>query len=222
MTTSTALAEIDNLGELIHRLGDISPARVLLHPTPGTATPADALRLLNGDRKRLVELWDGTLVEKLMGHHESRLAVQLVALLVAYLEKNDLGVLSGPDGPYRLNPREVRLPDVSFVSYDRIPDAASPEMPLPEWKPNLVVEVISEGNTRQEMERSLREYFNAGVELVWYLYPKKREAHVFTSHRDCSVLSEDDVLSGQQVLPGFQVSLKSLFDKAARIHTRKN
>jgi hypothetical protein len=67
----------DTLDDLLESLGGISPRRVLLKPTPGTATVRDVIRHIDADKKRLVELIDGTLVEKPMGFAESMVAATL-------------------------------------------------------------------------------------------------------------------------------------------------
>jgi len=78
--------------------------------------------------------------------------------------------------------------------------------------PSLAVEVISETNTRGEMKRKLKDYFKAGVELVWYVDPKERVVRVYNSEDDCRTLTEHDSLDGASVLPGFQLSVRRLFE----------
>jgi Uma2 family endonuclease len=210
----------DNLAELLHQLGDITPRRVLLHPTPGTATPTDVLRLLDSESKRLCELFDGTLVEKPMGYWESRLTAELIAELSRYLATHDLGVLTSPDGPFYVSERQVRLPDMAFIRYERIPVDAVPDTAMPDWQPNLVVESVSPGNSKGEMDRKLQEYFDNRAELVWYFYPRSREVHVYLAPDHCQVLSETELLDGGNVLPGFQVLPKTLFDRAERLRPK--
>ena len=206
------LPQSDSLADMLHRLGDVPLERVLAHPAPGTATPADVLRLCDGDDKRLCELVDGVLVEKAMGHRESRLALILARLIGNYLEVHNLGILTGADGPYSLEEEQIRFPDVAFIAWDNIPLDADPYTPMPDWTISLAVEAISPGNTRGEMKRKLKDYFVAGVELVWYLYPIERVVRVYTSEKDCQVLTDADELDGGDVLPGFRVSVQELFD----------
>ena len=77
--------------------------------------------------------------------------------------------------------------------------------------PDLAVEVISRGNTREEMERKLLDYFAAGVRLVWYVYPVMREVRVYTMPEAYVTLGGQDTLDGGDVLPGFQLPLATLF-----------
>ncbi|NLF06544.1 MAG: Uma2 family endonuclease, partial [Pirellulaceae bacterium] len=74
------------------------------------------------------------------------------------------------------------------------------------------VEIISRGNTRQEMERKLRDYFAAGTRLVWYVYHEpKREVRVYASPEEYTTVGENETLDGGAVLPGFQLPLAELF-----------
>jgi Uma2 family endonuclease len=202
----------DTLEDLLERLGGISPRRVLFDPPPGTATVKDVIRHRDGPRRRLVELVDGTLVEKAMGYSESMVASKLVRLLGTFAEDvHKLGVVTGPDGTIKVLQKLVRIPDVAFVAWDRFPNRQVPSAKVPEVVPNLAVEVLSEGNTRREMERKLKEYFLAGVELVWFVDPEERTVTVYTSPDESETLSEKGTLSGGAVLPGFAVPVAELF-----------
>lgn len=206
------IPQTESLAELLHRLGDVPAERILARPAPGTALPSDVLRLCDGEPKRLCELVDGVLVEKAMGHRESRLAFWLGIQIGVYLKTNPLGILTGADGPYSLEEDQIRFPDVAFIKWEDIPPDADPNTPMPDWKISLAVEAISPGNTRGEMQRKLKDYFAAGVELVWYIYPIERVVRVYTSEEDCQTLTDADELDGGNVLPGFRVSVRELFD----------
>ncbi len=214
---TTELEPLETLADLTERLGDVPLHRIRLHPFPGTATIADVIRLCNGEPKCLCELVDGVLVEKVMGHQESRLAARLLFELQNFLNENDLGILAGADGPHQILADQVRFPDVAFIAYDRIPDNADPATPVPDWIPNLAVEVLSAGNTKAEMNRKLRDYFAAGVELVWYVDPSDRTVRVYHSLETVVTLTEADDLDGEQLLPGFRLSIRDWFERAFRI-----
>ena len=113
-----------------------------------------------------------------------------------------------------LGPTLVRLPDVSFVSRQRLPGGKIPREAIPHLAPDLAVEVISQGNTPQEMDRKLREYFEAGVKLVWYVYPQTRTVRVHTAPERVLELGEDQTLEGGDVLLGFSVPIRDWFRRA--------
>ena len=181
MTTLTTTAPaIRTLADLLERLGGIAPGRVLYQPAPGRATEADLLEVATHD-DRLYELVDGALVEKAMGYEESLLAGAILSWLRGFIIPRNLGFVSGPDGTMRLFPGLVRIPDVAFASWDRFPNRRRTADPIPDLVPDLAVEVQSESNTAAEMDRKRREYFKAGVRLVWMIEPRARTATVYTA-----------------------------------------
>jgi Uma2 family endonuclease len=211
MATATADPKPpDTLAELLQRLGDIPPERVRAVPAPGTATEDDVLAI-HARENRLYELIDGILVEKGMGYSESMMAGAVLSLIRAFVLPRKLGLVTGADGMMRLFPGLVRIPDVAFASWDRIPARRVPQAPIPDLVPNLAVEVLSESNTQREMERKVGEYFRNGVELVWLIDPRDRTARVYRSPVDVTLLGENDTLDGGNVLPGFSLPLAELF-----------
>jgi Uma2 family endonuclease len=215
MATETLLVPtVQTVADLLHDLDDIPANRVWMRPTPGTATEQDVIDA-EVRYNRLCELVDGVLVEKAMGFFESRLAVVLIVLIERFLEDNKLGIVVGADGMMRISPGLVRIPDVSFVSWDRLPGRKVPRTPIPNLAPDLAVEVLSESNTRREMQRKLREYFAAGVQLVWYFDPETITADVYTSADAEPIhVDENGVLDGGDVLPGFKLSIREWFARA--------
>lgn len=211
----------DNLAELVERLGHVPLDRIRMRPPPGTATEKDVLAAERGPRKRLCELIDGVLVEKAMAVRESLLAAALIQVLADFVQRNDLGIVLGADGMIRLFPGQVRIPDVSFVAWERLPGEEVPDEAIGSFVPNLTVEVLSPSNTRAEMERKLRDYFLAGVELVWLIDPKTQTADAYTAPDECRHVGKGGSLDGGTVLPGFRASLKELFARTARRRSRR-
>jgi Uma2 family endonuclease len=194
-------------------LGRIPLDRIQLHPLPGTATDDDAAD--SRDKFGVnCELIQGVLVAKPMGWYESNVALALAFYLELYLESHPLGVLAGEDGPVKTVFGNTQKPDISFVSFDRLPNRKIPRKKVLPLAPDLAVEVLSEGNTKAEMEIKLREYFAAGVRLVWYIDPESRSARVFTAVERCEEIPPTGLLNGGDVLPGFELSLARLFEKA--------
>ncbi|HVT81640.1 MAG TPA: Uma2 family endonuclease [Phycisphaerae bacterium] len=200
----------ETLADLLHRLGDIPPERVRLHPFPGTATEQDVIDI-DAHENRLFELVDGVLVEKAMGYWESYLAMRLGRFLGEWVEPRGLGFLTGEAGMMRVLPKQVRMPDVAFVTPARFPGGKPTPGPVPDVCPDLAVEVVSEGNTKREIERKRKEYFKGGTILVWVVDPPTRTVAVYTGPETFHVLTLADQLDGGTVLPGFILPLKTLF-----------
>jgi Uma2 family endonuclease len=212
--TMAVTSTVVTLADLLERFGPIPAARIRYDPPPGTATEQDVITLEAQDG-RLFELVDGVLVEKAMGFYESYLAMRLGRFLLAFVEQHDLGIVTGEAGMLRLAPGLVHIPDVAFISWDRLPDRRIPRQPIPDLAPDLVVEVLSEGNTPREMGQKLLEYFSAGVRLAWCVLPNLQQVHVYTAPDRREVITSDLALHGGEVLAGFILPVRRLFDAAA-------
>ncbi|ETW99375.1 MAG: hypothetical protein ETSY1_15260 [Candidatus Entotheonella factor] len=214
-SVSTSATTAATLADLLEQLGGVSPRRVQVRPFPGASIEQDVLDMYAREG-RLCELVDGVLVEKGMGFRESFLAMALSAILWGFVKQHNLGLVTGADGMVRLASGLVRIPDVAFISWDRLPGRRVPVEPIPGLAPNLVVEVLSESNTAGEMARKRREYFTAGVQVVWLIDPDARTLEVFVSADQSVVLDERQTLDGGSVLPGFTLHLHDLFAELDR------
>ena len=197
---------------LLDNVGDIPLSRIRTLSENGEE-PLEAIVNLEAKEDRLYELINGVLVEKVMGFLEGQIATFIASYLTIYVEKNDLGIVAGADGLMQIRTGQVRIPDVSYVSWNRLPGKTLPTAPIPNLVPDLAVEVISKGNTTDEMNRKLVEYFDVGVQQVWYVYPESKTVHVFRSAGDPLVLNELDTLDGDDLLPGFTLALEKIFAK---------
>jgi Uma2 family endonuclease len=211
--------KVRTVADLIKHLGDVPPARIRMDPLPGTATEQDVLDI-EARENRLCELVRGVLVEKTRGHFESRVAAVLIYFLETFLDRSDLGIVYGADATLRLMPHFVRIPDVSFVSWRKLPHRELPAEPIPYLVPDLAVEVLSEGNTPREMRLKLKEYFLVGVRLVWFIDPATRSATRYRARTKKTLIGPDGALEGGAVLPGFRLPLQTLFSRAGRQRRR--
>ncbi|MBV9125846.1 MAG: Uma2 family endonuclease [Planctomycetes bacterium] len=214
-SVSTLSPTMITLADLLDRLGGIPLHRIRIHPSPGTATVQDVLDLEQREGK-LFELVEGVLVEKAVGFIESGLAGFLLGVLNAFVLPRNLGIVTGEAGTVELMPGLVRIPDVAFTRWERLPGRRYPTAPIPRLAPNLAVEVLSQSNTPGEMAAKRQDYFTAGVELVWEIDPDLRTVAVYTSTTQVTSLTAADTLEGGSVLPGFTLPLQELFAELDR------
>ena len=201
------------LADIQQLLGDIPLNRIAIQPALGSATEFDVERLHSSSGK-LFELEYGILVEKAMGWYESIIGILVSHALRTYLDQHDLGQVLGADGLIKILPGVVKIPDVCFISWDRFPSERLARTPIPTLIPNLVVEVLSESNTADEMQKKLHRYFAAGVQLVWYIDPLTRSAISYSSPSNAVRVLPSECISAAEILPGFSIQLQALFDKA--------
>jgi Uma2 family endonuclease len=201
------------------RLGHIPESRILSFPAPGTATVQDLLdSSITGDRGH--ELVDGILVEKTMGFRDDYFGTRIIYRLMSYLEEHNIGAVAGAQGLIRFKLDLVRVPDVSFIRWDSVDDPDAIENPAGaflEYPPDLAVEVLSPGNTPREMEIKLAEYAKAGVKLVWYVDPERKEVDVFpkANPKRKKTVGIGGTLEGGDLLPGFTLPVAKIFEKRA-------
>jgi len=228
MATARAIAKPPKtwtVADLYRRFGPIPFERIRHDPPPGYGTVDDVVRLKDHE-DRLYELVDGILVEKTVGYEDSYIAGTILILLRMFVEPRELGLVAGEGGMVELDIALVRIPDVSSVSWKRVPGDEFPEKPVPPMVPDLAVEVISANNTRKEMDEKLQEYFEKGVRLVWVVRPRSRVVDVYTAPDQFTRLTATALLGGGDVLPGFSVQVGELFQKpkkpAAKGEHKKN
>ena len=201
--------------EWLASLGGVPLRRVMFDPWPGTATEADLLAKVDGDEKRLCELVNETLLEKPMGMCEADIGGDMSFHLKLWNRDNGNRFKITPaDSTLRMaTVNRIRLPDVCVFSRSRLPGGKLPPEKVPAISPDLVVEVLSESNTKSEMRQKLREYFANGTRLAWYVDPATRSVAVYTADADepANVLRDGDTLTGGDLLPGFELALATLF-----------
>ena len=205
-------AKYANGAEWLHALGDIPLERVVMNPPPGTATEQDLLQFVERD-KRLVELIDGTLVEKPVGYDESFIASLLITALNNFVLPRKLGRVTGEAATIRMKRGRVRLPDVAFVSTERFASLPKPLPPIPSVGPDLAVEVLSKTNTKAEIDQKLKEYFESGTRLAWVIDPPTQTIAIYEGPTEAPArtLTREETLEGGDVLPGFSMPVSQLF-----------
>jgi Uma2 family endonuclease len=102
----------------------------------------------------------------------------------------------------------VRAPDVAFVRLERLPALSRSFVAVP---PDLAFEVLSPSDRLADALSKVSMYLQAGVPLVWLIYPEKRQATIFRQQEHLVTIGEDAVLDGADILPGFTLPLAVLF-----------
>jgi Uma2 family endonuclease len=118
---------------------------------------------------------------------------------------------------FRIDPATdlQRRPNAAFVSYDRWPEDRLPPHSDP-WPvvPEVAAEVVSPTNPAELVLDKVAEYFRAGVQQVWFIYPRHQLVYVYGSPSQVRILTRTDELDGGTVLPGFRLPLANLFGVA--------
>ena len=167
------------------------------------ALPDDDLRhdLVEG------EIWTMSLA----GRRHGKIVNELAFHLTTYVRAHNLGEVAAAETGFILarDPDTVLGPDVAFVQTARLP-AGDIEGYWP-VAPDLAVEVYSPGDRAGKTARKVQLYLEAGTRLVWVIYPDRRHVVVHSPDQPPETLSEDDLLDGSDVIPGFRLTVGDLW-----------
>lgn len=167
------------------------------------------------DTKPGSELINGEIVQKSMPNVAHMMIQSLLALVVgAFVQRNGLGI-SGPEGRCIIGPPgggRPLLPDFLFLAREHL---AGIDLRGPIRRaPDLAVEILSPDDRMTDVTDKLRFYLLHGVRLVWLIDPDSRPLTVMTSVSEARILSEDDILDGGDVLPGFNCAVRDILPPA--------
>lgn len=185
-----------------------------------TAVPTEAL--ITGDELLSMgdigpcELIEGRIVHmRPTGHAHGRYEIRFGAALEAYANQSGRGrVMVGEVGIYtHRGPDTVRAADVIFIANETFARQGGRAGFL-EVPPERVVEILSPDDRWQDVTQKMREYFAAGVKLVWIAEPGAKTVHAYRSLTDVHEFGVKDVLTGDEdVLPGFSASVAALVEE---------
>jgi Uma2 family endonuclease len=173
---------------------------------------AEELLALNLPDKRTELIRGRLVVREPAGFLHGDVAARILVALAAHVNPMRLGRMLAAETGFTLerNPDTVRAPDVAFVRADRVPN------PIPlgfaELAPDLAVEVLSPEDRPGEVLSKVGAWLRAGTRLIWVVDPARRSARVYRADGSITECRGDDVLDGEDVVPGFSSPLSSFVD----------
>lgn len=179
-----------------------------------TATTITAEELLqlpdNGKRRELVR---GEVREMAFaGAEHGEYAMHIGSLLAEYVHNHGLGRTYAAGTGFILdrNPDTVRAPDAAFVRREVLEQLESGWGYLT-CPPDLAIEVVEHGDSYAEVQEKVMEWLDAGCRMVVVVNPRRRTVTVYRSKTDITILTEEDTLSGGDVVEGWELPLSVLF-----------
>ena len=175
-------------------------------------TADDLWKLGTGDVRR--ELVDGEVVEMTpVGGVHGRVTAVMGHRLIEYVRAHGGGEALVGDVGFVLglpaDPERVRAADVAFIATGRLPAWRLPQGFI-HGAPDLAVEVLSPHDNPLDVEQKVRDYLEAGSRLVWVMAPPARTVTVYRPDGSARLVREPELLDGEDVLPGFTLSLSDV------------
>ena len=163
---------------------------------------------------------DGLQHELIKGEHltipppnpEHGLVMNNIAfLLTTFVRPHHLGKVITGDAGFKLesDPDTVLGPDVAFIRHERIAGISTQYFP---GAPDLVVEILSPGDRKGKVEAKANMWLAAGADAVWLINPKTRTVEVRKPEGEKKLLTVEDELTGDEIVPGFHCRVTEIFD----------
>jgi Uma2 family endonuclease len=138
----------------------------------------------------------------------------LMILLGGYVRIQKLGAMFDSSTAFKMKNGDRRSPDISFFAKERLQGLTELPTGFLEGAPDLAVEVLSPGNTVEEIHDKLVEYFENGTRLAWIIHPSEHYVLVYRCAQEPDrLLKSVDSLDGEEVIPGFTFPVADLFQK---------
>lgn len=146
------------------------------------------------------------------GFEHGAVEINLTLPLAQHVKAQGLGIVVGGETGFLItqNPDTVRGSDVGFVRRERIEETGIPRQYWP-GAPDLAVEVVSPNDRVYEVDEKVQEWLEAGTRMVWVVNPRQRNVTVYRPGINPIILTANDTLDGQDVVPGFQGAVSSIF-----------
>lgn len=174
-------------------------------------TAEELLRLPDDGKRR--ELVRGELREMApAGNEHGYIASEILGELRNYVKANDLGRTYTAETGFKIasDPDTVRAPDAAFVSRERLEEVGTVAGFWP-GAPDLVVEVVSPGDTHAEVVEKSLAWLDAGCRMVLVAEPGRKVVTVYRSREDIRILAGDEVVDGVDVVPGWRLPVAEVF-----------
>ncbi len=142
------------------------------------------------------------------GNRNGRLTQQLFN----WTDQSNTGIAFDSSTGFKLPNGADRSPDAAWLKRERW-EALTPEqqarfVPL---CPDFVVELLSPSDDLAITRRKMQEYIDNGAQLGWLINRKARQVEIYRAGQAIEVLETPVTLSGEAVLPGFVLDLKSIW-----------
>jgi Uma2 family endonuclease len=145
------------------------------------------------------------------GGETSNRNIELAFQVQAWSRQNNLGIAFDSSGGFILPNSATRAPDASWVRIKRWEALTTEQrekfVPL---CPDFVVELLSPSDSLKETQAKMQEYINNGTRLGWLIDRKNQRVEIYRLNRDVEIVENPTTLSGEDVLPGFVLDLRTI------------
>ena len=162
----------------------------------------------DGDDYQL-ELEDGKII--VMGPSDiesSEIGAQFIHLLKIWVNPRRLGRVFDSSGGFIMPNTDLRAPDVSFVSAERLKRT---QRYFAQMVPDLVVEIKSQSDRIRPLREKIELFLRLGAKVGILIDPDKLTVTVSRPNGESVVLTDEDKLTIPELFPGWEISVAELW-----------
>ena len=160
------------------------------------------------------ELIDGRLFKKVGNFINGEIAISFLTLYLKFDPERKIGRVTIADVNVKLDTEHAPAPDICFWKSSNRPPRVKGAAP----RPDFCAEIWSDSDLRTKMNRvnaraKIARYLDAGVQLVWAINPDKQTVEIHRPGQTAPVVLDiNGELSGENVIPGFKMAVRELFE----------
>ena len=145
-------------------------------------------------------------------YRHGKIIINITTPLDQHVREHQLGDVYAAETGFKLtsDPDTVRAPDVAFIRREQVEAVGEQDGYWP-GAPDLAVEVISPHDLYTEVEEKVMDFLAAGTGMVLVVNPRKQTVTVYRALANISILTTDDTIDGEDVVPGWRLPVRSVF-----------
>jgi Uma2 family endonuclease len=154
--------------------------------------------------------WNNGFIEKTdaMKQDEFYIATNLTKFFFLFIEPRVGGTLI-QEGETWTTHTKWRKPDLAFYTSDQMVDMDNHINAIPPF----CIEIVSKNDDVNDVLDKNIEYFRAGVKVVWWIFPKQKQVHVYNSYNDVMICDGETICSAETAVPNFSLTVDAIFKK---------
>ena len=166
------------------------------------------LCMVNRDLNLELNTTGGLIIVPPVGGESGNQEADLITDLNIWNRQTKLGKVFSSSTIFKLSNGAQRSPDAAWVKLERWQGLSLEQRKkFPPLTPDFVIELRSESDRLKPLQDKMQEYLENGVRLGWLINPQDKQVEIYRQNQQVEVIQIPAVLSGEDVLPGFELQL---------------
>ncbi|MGH9949359.1 MAG: Uma2 family endonuclease [Pyrinomonadaceae bacterium] len=146
------------------------------------------------------------------GFESGDINLEILIQLGTWSKQDKTGIATDSNAGFILPSGAVKASDGSWTLKDRVEQFSSEERKkFLRLCPDFIIELRSQSDIVKELLEKMDEWIENGVRLAWLIDPYRKQVHIYRPDRDPEILDDPKIVSGEDVLSGFELDLTEIW-----------